>query len=75
MSKELLTFQDVACELHIAETKLNYILTRDGITAAERSGRGRGGGRMFRRSQLATIKKSLSATRQYTPRTPSWGGW
>lgn len=74
MSK-LLTFDEVAGEVGVALTRLNYILNRDGITAAERSGRGRGGGRMFRRSQLKDIKKSLAATRKYKSRD-DWGlGW
>jgi hypothetical protein len=68
----LLTFEDVAAELGTTPSRLNYVLNRDGITAAERSGRGRGGGRMFLRTQLATIKKSLAVTRQYIPGGVGW---
>lgn len=70
----MLTFEDVAAELDTTPSRLNYVLNRDGITAAERSGRGRGGGRMFTRGQLKDIKSSLQKTRQYTPRTPT-GTW
>lgn len=71
MSK-MLTFDEVADELGTPLSRLNYVLNRDGITAAERTGRGRGGGRMFARTQLKEIKQSLQATRQYIPRCIDW---
>lgn len=64
----LLTFEDVADKVGASLNRLNYVLARDGITAAKRSGRGRGGGRMFTRAQLKWIKLGLSKTREYTPR-------
>jgi hypothetical protein len=64
----LLTFKGVASELEVSTSHLNYVLNRDGITAAKRSGRGRGGGRMFTRGQLKDIKSSLLRTRLYIPR-------
>jgi len=64
----LLTFKGVASELKVSTSQLNYVLNRDGITAAKRSGRGRGGGRMFTRGQLKDIESGLLRTRVYITR-------
>lgn len=71
----MLTVDDVMDRLddagiNVTPSKLNYVLTRDGIEPSDRGGRGRGGARLFAASQMPSIKAAFKRTRAY--RHESW---